>query len=60
MKTVIKLRDDNGRIIATARSEADKTLPEIIGDILIAAGLVWIAVEAAELFRWLVLLQYKP
>lgn len=49
MRTVIKLRDDNGRIIGTARQEADKALPEIIGDILIAAGLVWIAVGIAGL-----------
>jgi hypothetical protein len=56
MRTSIKLRDDNGRIIGTARRESDKTLQEIIGDISIAAVLVWIAVEAAELFNWLVLL----
>lgn len=56
MRTVIKLRDDNGRIIGTARREADKTLRGVIGDISIAAVLVWIAVEAAELLNWLVLL----
>ncbi|MEK3673582.1 hypothetical protein [Paenibacillus sp. FSL R10-2771] len=49
MRTVIKLRDDNGRIIGTARREADKTLPQIIGEISIAVVLVWIAVELAEL-----------
>lgn len=54
MKTVIKLRDDNGRIIGTARREADKTLPEIIGDILIASALVWIAVGLAGLAATLI------
>lgn len=56
MKTVIRLRDDNGRIIGTARWEADKSLPQIIGDISIAAALVWIAVEAAGLLAKLLLM----
>ncbi|MNC27393.1 hypothetical protein D3C75_755640 [compost metagenome] len=49
MKSSIRLRDDNGRVIGTARVEADKTLSQIIEDIAVAAGLVWIAVELAEL-----------
>jgi hypothetical protein len=58
MKSAIRLRDDNDRIIGTARREADKTLPEIIGDILKAAALVWIAVEAAKLLGKLLLLLF--
>lgn len=56
MKTVIRLRDDKGRIVGTARWEAAKSLPQIIGDILIAAALVWIAVEAAGLLAKLLLM----
>lgn len=56
MNTAIKLRDDNGHIIGTARVEADKTLPQIIGEISIAAVLVWIAVELAELAATLLLM----
>lgn len=55
MRVAIRLRDDNGRIIGTARREADKTLPEIFSDILKAVGLVWIAVELSELLTALVL-----
>lgn len=56
MRTVIKLRDDNGRIIGTARREADKTLPQIIGDILTAGALVWIAIEATKALTTLLLM----
>jgi hypothetical protein len=49
MKSSIRLRDDNGRIIGTAKVEGDKTLPQIIGEISLAAALVWIAIELADL-----------
>lgn len=56
MKTVIRLRDDKGRIDGTARWEADKSLPQIIGDISIAGALVWIAIEATKALTTLLLM----
>ncbi|WP_339314661.1 hypothetical protein [Paenibacillus sp. FSL M7-0896] len=55
MQTSIKLRDDNGRIVGTARVEQDKTLPQVGTDIATAVALLWVAWEAIKLLVLLLL-----